>query len=236
MRVWSNIDWWSTMSRSLQLASRIWYAERRIYSKEKRISCPGRNLRSVESSMRVKQAFLTHISLDLERCIHSDCYHRCSSHTPFASLNTLLELMLIWTEPKVDLEFLHVVIMCLERMSLRSAIRWTEEMVTVSTDLQTRVQDILEIRSWIGKITIEIDKIEISVTLKWWMMHRTMNSDFLFASTMDGKWILESTTLRKKPISSGTLDVWVILFEQNKLTSSIEVVDEPLHYLRVQEF
>lgn len=34
---------------------------------------------------------------------------------------------------------------------------------------------------------------------------------------------------------SGTLDVWDILFKQNEPTLSIQVVDEPLHCLRVQE-
>ena len=33
----------------------------------------------------------------------------------------------------------------------------------------------------------------------------------------------------------GTLDVWDILFKQNEPTLSIQVVDEPLHCLRVQE-
>jgi hypothetical protein len=33
----------------------------------------------------------------------------------------------------------------------------------------------------------------------------------------------------------GTLDVWDMLFKQNEPTLSIQVVDEPLHCLRVQE-
>ena len=36
-------------------------------------------------------------------------------------------------------------------------------------------------------------------------------------------------------INLGTLDVWDILFKQNEPTLSIQVVDEPLHCLRVQE-
>ncbi len=36
-------------------------------------------------------------------------------------------------------------------------------------------------------------------------------------------------------LNVGTLDVWDILFKQNEPTLSIQVVDEPLHCLRVQE-
>lgn len=37
------------------------------------------------------------------------------------------------------------------------------------------------------------------------------------------------------PLSLGTLDIWDMLFKQNEPTLSIQVVDEPLHCLRVQE-
>ena len=53
----------------------------------------------------------------------------------------------------------------------------------------------------------------------------------------DGRYVdeedgLDSVTLF---VDLGTLDVWDILFKQNEPTLSIQVVDEPLHCLRVQE-
>ena len=50
------------------------------------------------------------------------------------------------------------------------------------------------------------------------------------------KWMVRRIKkILNKIIFSGTLDVWDILFKQNEPTLSIQVVDEPLHCLRVQE-
>ena len=59
-------------------------------------------------------------------------------------------------------------------------------------------------------------------------------------SSSPQKWTVNSFVHQRQSLielisSLGTLDIWDILFKQNEPTLSIQVVDEPLHCLRVQE-
>lgn len=51
----------------------------------------------------------------------------------------------------------------------------------------------------------------------------------------DAQWSPVRSSIFFTTKMDGTLDVWDILFKQNEPTLSIQVVDEPLHCLRVQE-
>ncbi|CAF1270672.1 unnamed protein product [Rotaria magnacalcarata] len=51
----------------------------------------------------------------------------------------------------------------------------------------------------------------------------------------DAQWSPTRSSIFYTSKMDGTLDVWDILFKQNEPTLSIQVVDEPLHCLRVQE-
>jgi dynein intermediate chain 2 len=51
----------------------------------------------------------------------------------------------------------------------------------------------------------------------------------------DAQWSPTRSSIFYTTKMDGTLDVWDILFKQNEPTLSIQVVDEPLHCLRVQE-
>ena len=66
-----------------------------------------------------------------------------------------------------------------------------------------------------------------------------VRASIFFTTKMDGKFLSvhhHGNTLESNYLSSlGTLDIWDILFKQNEPTLSIQVVDEPLHCLRVQE-
>ena len=63
-----------------------------------------------------------------------------------------------------------------------------------------------------------------------------VRASIFFTTKMDGKFSLFTITAPTGILLSlGSLDIWDILFKQNEPTLSIQVVDEPLHCLRVQE-